>query len=448
MWFLLFLFLISAKKKTKMSVFRNYIFLIIMLLNGTTFLLSQAVYNNCASAFELCPNKTFTLNNINANKTLCAGCEDDFNFCFSANSTIWLKFKTNSIIGDVEVDFKNLNFEISPNQNIQLQATIISTSTPCIANSYIQIGNCVSTASSNFSLTATGLAANTEYYIIVSGDKSGAGITKAAECTFDVLLSGTAVDRITPTIEVVAKSYKVCDNELITVYAFMRNCKDSTVFTWSINGNTVAVTKDSIYQTADLKTGDIVSVSNSCYRLCSKTISISTPPFKVITIPVDAGVDQNSSSGQSVQLNGSTTAPVYSWSPDFDLSNKNDLTTMATPSKTTTYILTAIDSGCVVYDDMTVLVKEALVIPTTFSPNDDGVNDIFEIVGIENYPNCFLQIFNRLGQEVFQKSGYTFSRAWKGDYNGSDLSSGVYFYSLELRDSEKQIKKGTITLIR
>ncbi len=433
-----------------MKAVLRFILLVIILLYGKFNLLAQPAYNVCGNALELCPNNLISINNINANKSFCVDCEDDFNFCFTANNTIWLKFKTNAIGGDAQLDFSNLIFENNPGQSQILQASLINTVSPCTANSYTQIGNCVSNGTANFTLSAINLAANTTFYVVINGDKSGLGITQAAECRLSVLLSGTAVDRIPPTIGIAASTYKICKKDVVKFLAVMKNCQDYSDFKWYINNELVAVTKDSTFSTSTLKPNDVVKVSNNCYPLCPITISDSSPAFTVDSVIVEAGDDAHISAGQSYRLMGYTSAETYFWSPNFTLSSILDIEPIASPEVTTTYTLTAKSktNGCTSFDNVTVYVKEAITIPTTFTPNNDGINDVFEIVGIENYPNCFIQIFDRWGQEVFQKAGYSYSKAWNGLFNGRELSPGTYFYSLELKDSEKKTYKGSITLVR
>jgi hypothetical protein len=163
---------------------------------------SQELYNNCNDALSLCPNQSYSVNNLSANKTLCPGCEDDFTFCFSASNTIWLTFTTNAVGGNVQIDFDNLVFETNPGQGNQLQATLLSAGVPCNAASYSAIGNCVNNATGNFTLNAAGLTPATAYYIVVNGLNTGAGVTQAAECSFDISVSGAAVDRPVATVPV------------------------------------------------------------------------------------------------------------------------------------------------------------------------------------------------------------------------------------------------------
>jgi gliding motility-associated-like protein len=85
-----------------------------------------------------------------------------------------------------------------------------------------------------------------------------------------------------------------------------------------------------------------------------------------------------------------------------------------------------------------------LYIPSGFDPN--GKDPIWHIQNSEDYPNMQVQIYNRLGQKVFECQGYT---AWNGNFHGQNLSAGVYVYVIKVNDERyKQILKGTITLIR
>lgn len=92
-----------------------------------------------------------------------------------------------------------------------------------------------------------------------------------------------------------------------------------------------------------------------------------------------------------------------------------------------------------------------LFIPEGFSPNIDGINDVFVIRGIENYPNNKIEIYNRWGQLVFEASPYT--NNWDGksqtgiSVGGDQLPIGTYFYLLDLGIGSP-IYKGTIYLTK
>ncbi len=81
--------------------------------------------------------------------------------------------------------------------------------------------------------------------------------------------------------------------------------------------------------------------------------------------------------------------------------------------------------------------------------NDDLKNDTFFIEGIENYPNNSFTVFNRYGSPVFKATGY--HNTWSGtDTEGKELSTGVYFYLLNLNDSrpKNKIYKGDVSIVR
>jgi gliding motility-associated-like protein/uncharacterized repeat protein (TIGR01451 family) len=90
-------------------------------------------------------------------------------------------------------------------------------------------------------------------------------------------------------------------------------------------------------------------------------------------------------------------------------------------------------------------------IPEGFSPNGDGINDLFVIRGILNFPNNTFEIFNRWGNKVFEASPYT--NTWDGKstmglrVGGDELPIGTYFYVLDLHDGS-DVYKGTIYLNR
>ena len=72
-----------------------------------------------------------------------------------------------------------------------------------------------------------------------------------------------------------------------------------------------------------------------------------------------------------------------------------------------------------------------LVAYSGFSPNGDGINDKFIIEGIEKYPANQVLIFNRWGNEVYRKGGYSNDDAWTGDFKGELVPQGTYFYVID-----------------
>lgn len=82
-------------------------------------------------------------------------------------------------------------------------------------------------------------------------------------------------------------------------------------------------------------------------------------------------------------------------------------------------------------------------IPNVFTPNGDGKNDFFEVVGISRFPGSSLNIFNRSGNEVY------YSASYQNTWDGSGQMPGTYFYALNLNDKgATRLYKGWIQILR
>ena len=101
------------------------------------------------------------------------------------------------------------------------------------------------------------------------------------------------------------------------------------------------------------------------------------------------------------------------------------------------------------------LIITNLVIPSAFSPDADGINDLWTIRGglNENYPNNKIVIFNRWGIKVYESKGY--QNDWDGTYNNnmsttssSNLPVGTYFYVLDLNGDGSDVRKGYVYITR
>jgi len=89
-----------------------------------------------------------------------------------------------------------------------------------------------------------------------------------------------------------------------------------------------------------------------------------------------------------------------------------------------------------------------LVIPTAFTPNGDGINDIWTIQAI-GFSRYTLVVFDRWGKEVFNNGG-DMTKQWNGTINGQPAPEGVYNFVFEgtRLSGEKVTRAGTVTLLR
>ncbi len=94
---------------------------------------------------------------------------------------------------------------------------------------------------------------------------------------------------------------------------------------------------------------------------------------------------------------------------------------------------------CILCDD--------IVVFTAVSPNGDGVNDVFYIANIENYPNSVVEVYNRWGNRVFRGIGYV--NTWDGYWNNNTIvPDGTYYYVIKLNDRAKRTFKGYLEIRR
>ena len=144
-------------------------------------------------------------------------------------------------------------------------------------------------------------------------------------------------------------------------------------------------------------------------------------------------------------------ANVYHWTPGNGLSNTVGAAVMASPMKTTQYIVTGIGlDGCQTSDTATVTVdpRTLVVVPNAFTPNGDSKNDYFAPQNLTTRRVVEFRVFNRWGQQMFNASGNT--PGWDGTFDGEPQGAGTYSYIIRTTspDGQSETFKGDVILIR
>jgi len=136
----------------------------------------------------------------------------------------------------------------------------------------------------------------------------------------------------------------------------------------------------------------------------------------------------------------------YLWSPNVDINDVTAKNPVVTGDIDRVYTLTVTDPrGCISQDTTLIIVSPALKIDNTFTPNGDGINDVWNITGLIAYQNATVDIFDRWGQKVFHSLGYP--KAWDGTINGKPVPVGVYYYVINT-NYNGQVLSGYVTVIR
>lgn len=149
--------------------------------------------------------------------------------------------------------------------------------------------------------------------------------------------------------------------------------------------------------------------------------------------------------------NNSQNATDYAWYINGDyISNQLDNYTLENGGDYTIELVAwQYDPSCADTFSMIVLVSE-VIIPTAFTPNNDGVNDTWEILQLNDYfPDNTVSIYDRWGSLIYQKENGTYpNEPWDGTYNSEALPTGSYFYIIEPNDGNTEAFEGSVSIIR
>jgi len=188
----------------------------------------------------------------------------------------------------------------------------------------------------------------------------------------------------------------------------------------------------------------VLTVNNGiCSKADSVLVNVSEKPS------ANAGPDKVIVGNQFATLEGQATGSniSYYWTPDLYLFPDSVLTPQVSPHFDTAYTLHVISNdGCGESTDK-VLVKyyKEVYIPNAFTPNNDGVNDHWNIPGLAAFPLAEVNVYNRLGELIFHNKGYT--KQWDGTFKGVNQSSAVYCYTIDLKNGGRLLS-GFVVLVR
>ena len=286
-------------------------------------------------------------------------------------------------------------------------------------------------------------------------------ITSNALCSTNPTAVSNAVTMtvntsLTPEVSIMASPNPACSGDLVHFTGEITGGGSMPNYQWLANG--VNAGGNSLAYSSDQFTdGDKISLSLSSNAGCANGVS---DPVILTVNPsprIDPGPAINLTRGQSVELDPGITGNIatYLWSPATGLSDSTIPNPLASPVKSIDYTLKVVTAeGCKAIGDIKVNVHSLLRIPDAFTPNGDGRNDVFYIMGGPQGSriNDFA-VFNRWGQKIFQVHDVLPddpATGWNGNYKGAPVSPGTYVYMVTMgfADGTQEIFKGTVVLIR
>jgi gliding motility-associated-like protein len=258
-----------------------------------------------------------------------------------------------------------------------------------------------------------------------------------------------------PSITIAASTYgSICSGTIITFTATIINPVGYPSYQWQVNGKNTGDINGPL-KIGTLNDGDVVTCIMT--NLITSIPTISSLPYTANVYPTPTiTFDKNIkiTKGSSINLNPVITGDIvnYSWTlASFDgtiasLSSTSIPNPVATPLLTTSYRLQVISrNACIQVGTVTVTVIVPIIIPTAFTPNGDGINDLWNISGLPDYKTSTINIYNRYGNEVFKSVGY--ANSWNGTYNGKAIPAGTYYYVINPKNGDK-VLSGWVELVR
>ncbi|HYV91963.1 MAG TPA: choice-of-anchor L domain-containing protein [Chitinophagales bacterium] len=203
----------------------------------------------------------------------------------------------------------------------------------------------------------------------------------------------------------------------------------------------------------------LVANQFGCSDTASVTINVYDIPDVVVT-PQDPNpnghCDTSIYLGNSVNLSA-TGGVSYLWTPSTYLDDQFSATPVSIlpqDSFITYYVTVTSAEGCKNIDSVTVCVNwnSLVLVPSAFSPNKDGHNDVCRLLvrGIFSLENFY--IYNRWGEIVFQTNdlNYAENNGWDGNYKGAEEPVAVYVYLVIGSDHDGNTiqRNGNVTLVR
>ncbi|HWR33977.1 MAG TPA: kelch repeat-containing protein [Chitinophagaceae bacterium] len=157
--------------------------------------------------------------------------------------------------------------------------------------------------------------------------------------------------------------------------------------------------------------------------------------------------------GETIQLSARQFGQNYKWTPSTGINNpfiSNPLLTVSGDQIYSVEITTA--AGCITVDTLQVKINigESVLVPSAFTPNNDGLNEYFKPIlkGITDLD--YFRIYNRWGELIYETKGRTSFVGWNGSINNTIQPNDVYVWTFKCtgNSGKTYMKKGTVLLIR
>lgn len=298
------------------------------------------------------------------------------------------------------------------------------------------------------SVTADGLG-NVIVYGLPSGTYANIFVS-ALSCVSNLVGPITLTDPLAPPPPAISSNAPICTG--LTLMLFGTDDKPGGTYSWTGPNGFTANLQNPVIPYVTIGAEGVYTLSYTRFNCTSSTTSEIKlqPEIKLTDVTATSYLFPF---GDSVQLHASG-ATFYIWTPhNGTLSDHYIYNPFAKPKDSiTVYTVHGMNEwGCHDSANITlkVIFEEDEYIPTAFTPNGDGKNDIFRIGKMRYKKLVDFTIYNRWGQEVYHNP-YDINGGWDGTAFGKPMDMGVYYYSIIIETASGKLKyyKGDVTLIR
>ena len=276
----------------------------------------------------------------------------------------------------------------------------------------------------------------------------------------NTVTSNTIIQQITapvaPTVSISTASgpLQVCNGDSLTISAQTTGAGTAPSFEWFINnapaGTGAAITVKGL-QSSETVYCQLTPGGAGCYTpaaVTSNQLQLTVTPPPVLT---PGFADSTIQPGKQVQLliSSNNTLSSYQWTPVSALVDPQSLQPTTQPLfQSTVFTLTAKSGSCTVVETIHIKVLvPGLYLPTAFTPNGDGLNDIFRLPPNTAVSLNEFSVFNRWGIKIFTTKNT--GTGWDGTIGGKPCAPGTYIYRVSGKNGSQTILiKGTVVLIR
>jgi gliding motility-associated-like protein len=216
---------------------------------------------------------------------------------------------------------------------------------------------------------------------------------------------------------------------------------------WDFGDSRTGANQDEIYKytTSGIKTIQFFAQTDlGCYTdTIKKQVEVFDYP------KVSAGPDLFVLDDGKKEIQSTATGRIisYSWTPSLYLSATNVLKPIVVKPQSDVYYTLKVTArgGCSSMDSVKVVSLTLPKPPNTFTPNGDGVNDLWDIKYLDQYPGCVVEVYTTAGQIIYKNTGYT--SPWDGTNKGANVAAGTYYYVIDPKNGRKKMA-GYVTVWR